>query len=614
MFGLRRKLLLGFGSLVGILLAVGFYSIAQVSRLGDAIDVILRENYKSVIVAQDMKESLERVDSGALFILLGNKEAGERFIEPHLAEFEKALSIELGNITLPNERETAEHVRALFAEYRKTLDTVRDSSVAMELRRETYFSHLMPLFQDIKIASDAILTMNQRNMEHANEAARQGAASARRHMYLWLLAGVVVASGCTILTGRWILRPLARLASSVEEIRRGNLDLVIASNARDEIGRFSEAFNAMTASLREFRRSDQARLIRTQRSVEEAFKSLPDAIAVVSPEGVVEIATDHAQDVFHLRPGATLDATGLPWLAHLAKQAVAAHHGEDPSGTSKLVQHFVGNEERFYRPRALPILNRENEVTGVVLVLVDVTRQRQSDELKSGLISTVSHQLRTPLTSIRMAIHLLLDEKVGPLNGKQEELLVAARDDSERLYTMVEDLLDLGRIQSGRVQMECEAIPPETLIADAVEKYRPTAQAVGIDFKAEPSTALPPVLADTTRLQHVFANLVSNALAYTAPGGRIALSAQAEDEFVRFKVSDTGKGIPAPYLGRVFEQFFRVPGDDRKPGAGLGLAIVKEIIEAHGGEVQAESIEGEGSTFSFTLRRADRPELRGNAA
>lgn len=606
MLGLRQKLMLGFGGLVAVLLAVGLYSIVQVSTLGDAIDVILRENYKSVIAAQGMKESLERIDSGALFVLLGNEGTGNRFIDPYTERFEEALAVELGNITLPNERETAERIRTLFAQYREVLADVRDPARPVEQRRETYFAHLMPLFQEIKRGAEAIRDMNQRSMAQANDAARRQAASARRHMYLWLLAGVAVAVVFILFTGRWILRPLARLASSVEEIRRGNLDLVVASDSRDEIGQLSESFNAMAASLREYRRSEQAKIIRTQRATEEAFKSLPDAVAVVNPEGTVEVATDPAQEVFGLRPGATLKDIGLPWLARLDEEALRTLHPSEAGDRHALVQQFVGGKERFYRPRALPILNREGEATGVVLVLADVTQQRQSDELKRGLISTVSHQLKTPLTSIRMAVHLLLDEKVGPLTPKQAELLVAARDDSDRLFGMVEDLLDLGRIQSGRVQMECVPVSPEALITETATKFGAAAQGAGLVLETDVPPDLPDVQADTTRLQHVFSNLLSNALKYTAPGGRVTVRAHTDGDSVRFEVSDTGKGIPTEHLDHVFEQFFRVPGDGREPGAGLGLAIVKEIVEAHGGTVAAESREGEGSTFSFTLPRADR--------
>jgi signal transduction histidine kinase len=242
----------------------------------------------------------------------------------------------------------------------------------------------------------------------------------------------------------------------------------------------------------------------------------------------------------------------------------------------------------------------------VILVLQDVTQLRQQEEMKKGVISTVSHQLKTPLTSIRMAIHLLLEEKIGTLTEKQVELLVAAREDSDRLHSILNNLLDISRIEYGKAQIEFRAVPPHSMISEAVEPFRRAAQDQGVSLTVEIPGDLPEVQADTTRINHVFGNLLSNALKYTPPGGKIILSAKADEERVKFSVSDTGRGIPSKYLPRIFEQFFRVPDQGAETGAGLGLAIVKEIVEAHGGTVDVESQEGKGATFTFTLRRADR--------
>jgi signal transduction histidine kinase len=226
--------------------------------------------------------------------------------------------------------------------------------------------------------------------------------------------------------------------------------------------------------------------------------------------------------------------------------------------------------------------------------------------MKRGVISTVSHQLKTPLTSIRMAIHLLLEEKVGTLTEKQVELLLAAREDSDRLHSILNNLLDISRIESGRVPMEFRAVSPHSMVLEALEPFQRAAQDQGVTLNVDLPGDLPEVWADKTRISHVFGNLLSNALKYTPPGGKITLSARADEERVQFSVSDTGQGIPSKYLPRIFEQFFRIPEQGTETGAGLGLAIVKEIVEAHEGTVGVESSEGKGSTFTFTLRRADR--------
>jgi signal transduction histidine kinase len=207
-----------------------------------------------------------------------------------------------------------------------------------------------------------------------------------------------------------------------------------------------------------------------------------------------------------------------------------------------------------------------------------------------------------------MAIHLLLEEKVGGLSPKQADVLVAAGEDAERLVRIVDELLDIGRIESGKARMDLRPVPPIDLVLQEIEAYRPAARDGGVSLVVDLPATLPQVWVDPARVAHVFANLLSNALKYTPPGGKVTLSAKAEGEFVRFQVSDTGVGIPEKYRPRIFEQFFRVPDQGPGTGVGLGLAIVKDIVEAHGGTVGVESREGTGSTFRFTLRMADRSD------
>ena len=433
-------------------------------------------------------------------------------------------------------------------------------------------------------------------------------------MYGLLSIGTALALVFLFFTRKWILRPIHRLIRSADEIRRGNLDLVVAGDTRDEIGHLSAAFNDMAASLREFRRTDQAKLLRIQKATQQAFDSLPDAIAVIDADGRVEVATESARTVFGLKPGVVIGDLPFGWMAELARDARQAGRPASLEG-QRSIQQFVGGEERYYRPEAVPILDTERLATGVILVLKDVTQLRQQDEIKRGVVRTVSHQLNTPLTSVRMAIHLLLGEKVGALNEKQAELLMSAREDSDRLHEILDSLLDLSRFEAGKARMEFRALSPRAIVMEAVDSVSRTAQDRGVALLADVSDDLPDVWVDTTRIGHAFGNLLSNALKHTSAGGRVALTAEADDAWVRFQVSDTGEGIPEAFLTRIFEPFFRVPGRRNETGAGLGLAIVKEIVEAHGGTVGAESREGKGARFWFTLRRADRfPKENGESS
>jgi two-component system, NtrC family, sensor histidine kinase KinB len=271
----------------------------------------------------------------------------------------------------------------------------------------------------------------------------------------------------------------------------------------------------------------------------------------------------------------------------------------------RAIQVFRDGDEGFFLPEAVPILDEERHLIGITLVLRDVTSIRKTDGIKSGLISTVSHELKTPLTSMRLATHVLLSEKLGPLTPKQMEMLAAAREDSDRLYRIIENLLDIGRMEAGRSELELIPVNTEQIILDAVENMRTSYLAKGTVLTTHVPGDIPPVFADTFRLESVFANLLNNALKNTPPGGQVTVSAQAEGAFVHFSVEDTGSGIPEEYLPHVFERFFHVPGHSQEKGSGLGLSIVKEIIEAHGGKVGVSSEPGKGTRFTFTLKAAE---------
>jgi two-component system, NtrC family, sensor histidine kinase KinB len=215
-------------------------------------------------------------------------------------------------------------------------------------------------------------------------------------------------------------------------------------------------------------------------------------------------------------------------------------------------------------------------------------------------VATVAHEFRTPLTSLRMAIHLCTEEAVGPLTEKQADLLFAGREDCERLQGIVDELLDLSRIQAGRMELVRRAVPVASLVQTALESQRAHAAEKRLALVDEVAPGAGDVLADPDRVQLVLANLVGNAVRHTPPGGRVVLRARPAAGVVRIEVADSGEGIPREYHEAIFERFFHVPGSPAG-GAGLGLYIAREVVQAHGGAIGVESEPGQGSTFWFTL-------------
>jgi signal transduction histidine kinase len=251
-------------------------------------------------------------------------------------------------------------------------------------------------------------------------------------------------------------------------------------------------------------------------------------------------------------------------------------------------------------PRANPVLGEEGGIVGLSLLLQDVTRLRRFDELKTDLVATVAHEFRTPLTSLHMAIHLCVEGSVGTLTPKQADLLFAARDDCQRLQAIVEDLLDLSRIQAGRIELQRRATSSASLIGRAIDEHRDLAREAHVALDTGAPTIDRLVSADPDRVHLVLTNLLQNAIRHTPANGQVEVRAAPEPDGVRFEVRDSGPGIPAEYIPRLFERFYRVPGAT-SGGAGLGLYICKEIVEAHGGRIGVESDPGHGAIFWFNL-------------
>ena len=231
--------------------------------------------------------------------------------------------------------------------------------------------------------------------------------------------------------------------------------------------------------------------------------------------------------------------------------------------------------------------------------------------MKGDLVATASHELKTPLTSVRLAVHLLLEESTGPLTSKQTELLLDARENSERLLAMINNLLDLARLEQGWKQLNVHPATCQSLLKGAADAIHVRAQDKKVSVIIEVPAGLPCVAVDKERMGHAFRNLLDNALTYTDAGGRITLSASVDGEAVVFSISDTGSGIAPEFVPRIFDKFFRVPGQSRGGGTGLGLAIVREIVVGHGGTISCESQPGMGTTFHIRLPSSG-PEVEGD--
>jgi signal transduction histidine kinase len=609
---LRQRLLLTL--VPSLLLALmGAVGVGLLLRVSQRINAILRENYDSVKAMVALNEALERIDSSFNFALLGEESRALAQYRDNWKLYETALHEEQRNITLPGEQEAVDRLVELTLFYRTKGDVFFSPGRPVEMRKKDYLGEkgkggLLQQFHAIKEVSGAIREMNQRNMEEASEDAR---ATSRASLF-GFAAGLLVAAALAGLlawnTIRRILAPIRDLTRSAVAIGAGDLDQSVPVPARDELGELAQSFNRMARQLRDYRKSHSARLLRAQRTSQATIDSFPDPVLVVDPAGRVEMANPAARALLGIAPPPTGEHTEPPpWqppeaLVGPLRDGLERQHPTLTQAFDQAVTFRHGGVERFYLPQVLPIQDPYGGTLGAAVVLSDVTRFRLLDQVKSDLVATVSHELKTPLTSVRLALHLLLEETVGPLTAKQAELLIDARDNAERLVRIIEHLLALARMEEAKDVLRVAPESPRELLQAAADAAAPRAQAKHLEVVVESAHDLPPVAADRARLGQALNNLLDNAVTYTPQGGRVTLSAApAGDGLVRLSVSDTGPGIPPEYLPHVFERFFRVPGHSLGQGTGLGLAIVREVAAAHHGEARCDSAPGGGTTFTLTL-------------
>jgi NtrC-family two-component system sensor histidine kinase KinB len=612
---LRTKLLFGYLIFVAALVVLGGWSAWRLREMGGVSRRIIANNYDSVVAAQDMKESLERQDSAALFALLGARDKATSQLREHRARFDEDFKKAQNNITEVGERESIDAIRSdrdayyqMFDDFIAKVNTTESSQPKSTARdeelseRNEYFTQLEPQFNKLRGECEHLLQLNQRAMLAKSEAA---AGVAQLWFYRTLLfAGVLVVAGLLLaffLANR-IVEPLRQLTATTARIAGGDLNAKVTVSSRDEVGVLAAEYNRMAERIRQLRSSDMGKLLVAQQTTEAAIDSLYDPVIVTDGEGCVTKLNPAAEDI----SGSEKENTGKhvgevardARIAGAVAEALQLQRPVAGEGLSSVLPLAVDGSERAFRLRTTPM--RDNgHLLGAVTILEDITHLREIDRLKSEFIATASHELRTPLTSVQMGVHLLLEGALGELTDSQNEVLQACRQDCERLDKLMRDLLDLSKIEAGESQPQLATVSVRDLLTTVVKELRPQVETKSLRFSVDAPVDLPSVLVDRLQIERVIANLVINALRHTREG-EIKISAEQRESYLAISVSDTGSGIPTEYLPHIFDKFVQVP-DAPTGGAGLGLTISKSIVEAHGGQISVQSQVGRGTTFTFTL-------------
>jgi signal transduction histidine kinase len=597
---LRTRLFLNLIPFVVILLAVGIFAIMLFSRLAGSVDVTVMDNYRSVTAAQSMEVALLRMQSGVLLVFEQKGDLGQALFEQNRNAFEQDLERLRKRFPLPGEDELRAQIMTNYEAFLRAATKIFSREQPLN-QRELYAKDFYPALQTTSGLLEKIRALNHDAILATSQNVQSLTRHVRRLMIIGMAVALVLASYACYNLGRSILEPIQSLTRATRELGEGRLNAPVPVVSDNELGQLASAFNRMAAQLQSYRRSTTEQIMRLHRTMETTLASFPDPIFVLGKEARTDLMNPAAAEL----AGALQLRGSLPdRLQSTARRVLETGENFLPDKFKEVVSFRLNGSEKFFLPRILAMRDREDALFGVAVVLYDVTRFRLLDDAKTNLVATVSHELKTPLTSVRMVLHLLLENTLGPLSPKQTELLEAARDDAERLLRTLNDLLDLARLEEGGAQLYKEALSPEELLHSVADELRDSVAAKGLTLTTSVASGLSPVNVDRQRIGHVFTNLISNAMKYSPPGGEIVLRATSTDEDeVQFSVIDHGPGVPEEFKSRIFERFFRVPGQN-KTGAGLGLSIAREIVLAHGGRIGVRKAPDGGSEFYLVLESA----------
>jgi NtrC-family two-component system sensor histidine kinase KinB len=598
---LKSKILLGYSLSLALVLLVGAWGITNLRRLGKASEAILEENYNSILAAENTIDALERQDSAILLYLLESRDRGSQQFRQNQIEFLKWLGRAESNITIPGEAEIVAQIEESYQDYLTVFFELQQRG---NLTTEDYYQTILPIFEEIRDNCVRLRIINQETMEAASEKAGEISQQATWSMAIAGATAAGISLGFSLLLTRRIVQPLTEMTTATEKIASGEYDIALQVKSKDELGMLAREITTMSQKLKAFRDLNVGKVIVEKQRSEAIVQSIADGIIVVDSELKIIAINPIAASVANVK---SMLATNNHFLDVFDNRQLYQHlrHTAE-TGTPPQLESDILTVEReqkiqYYKFAITPVISEAEDVIGAILLLQDVTKLKELDNLKSEFVATASHELRTPLTGMSMSLNLLAETTEDKLSESESELLDTAVEDVERLRSLVNDLLDLSKIESGKIELDFVDVKVDFLLDKAISALQIQAQQKEITLAKQSLSEDIKVKVDANKIIWVLTNLIANALRYSEPGSEIKIGATTRNTWVEIFVTDYGAGIPLEYQGKIFDKFVQVATEKDVGGSGLGLAICKEMVQAHGGRIWVDSTLGEGSTFTFTV-------------
>ncbi|MEB0264027.1 MULTISPECIES: ATP-binding protein [unclassified Mucilaginibacter] len=575
----KNKLRLGFGFLFLVVLAFGLLSLIFINRLSTGAKVILQDNYNSLSFTREMRSVL---DENKLPL---NAAA--------LRSFEKQLIAEEHNITEPGERQAATALRNAFVNLRQKTDLKDLQQAELEARRS---------LRQVEIVNMRAITNKNAKANSSVDEATLVLALVGTFTFLVLFSFSVNFPG--IISG-----PLNALLVGIREISQQNYNKRIHFTQNDEFAEVAGAFNDMATRLNEWQNSNLSTVMSDKLRIETIIEQMQDAILGIDEKQEILFINTSAKKILNISEP-KMEGRSVADIIKSNELFKSIVDGQQTGKPFKIVvegqnSHFQLETREINVPNIGPDSGPviiANKSAGKVYILKNITEFKERDEAKTNFIATISHELKTPISAIKMSLKLLVDPRVGVLNKEQEQLAKHIEEDSERLLKINSELLDLSQVETGNIQLNFVASNPDKIVDYAIKAVRFEAEQKGVTIEYSIPENLPEVNADVEKTAWVLINFLSNALRYSPAKSKIELNLSLKGQYIEFSVRDFGKGVDPVYQKRLFDRYFQVPTDGQnKSGSGLGLAISKDFIEAQGGSIGLESEVGEGSRFYFNL-------------
>lgn len=578
---IKTKLRLGFGFLFAVVLFFGVLSLFYINEISKSAEVVLKDNYESLRYTRDMRKIL---DEHSLPL---NAEA--------LSAFEAQLKKEENNIT-----ETGEQSEVLAL--KRSFLSLAESSTVTAARPATE--------REVRDHLQNIDDINMSAIVRKNDAAQHSVKNAA--LLLGLAGGItfLILFSFSVNFPGFVANPLRELLRGIREISQKNYKQRLQFRSNDEFAELADAFNEMARRLNEWENSNLATLKSEKLRIEAIIGQMQDAIIGLNEKQQILFLNASAERILNIDGQQSVGRSAQ----ELAKTNDLLRNIMDSENKNKQLKIYADGKDSYFQldsreisvPRAQG--NEESAVAhsaspaGQVFILRNITQFKELDTAKTNFIATVSHELKTPISSIKMSLKLLGDKRVGVMNTEQSELIQHIREDSDRLLKITSELLDLSSVETGNLKLQLNPVQPDVIVNYALDAVRFQAEQKEVRLELISRNLLPKVLADNEKTAWVLINFLSNALRYSPAKSRIVIQVMEKNDTVEFSVKDFGNGIDKQYQERLFDRYFQVPTDGtKKSGSGLGLAISKDFIEAQNGRIWVESEIGEGSTFGFNL-------------